>query len=366
MTNNKVGISGRMVLTVLLFIILIAALCTVSTIFTQIGVVGPRRTAVLGTRTQTVQFGTQTADAMTKTAAAFTSTPTNTATLTPTATNTPIPTVVSCLATVISPLHVNLYAFPGGGRGGDVVLVRTGSTVYVTAAIDDHAWYQITTSEGATGWMRADYLSLLPGCIPNTYDLAFILNLLTGNKQPILEDTFSSNKSTWVNAKGEIIYPVEESEPDDYKLVLSSPYELMTARWQDAPADLKPFELTTSWGIIPNDIPAYVAFRFLINGPDYYEVRILRDCSVEVYETEKFFIKHVFDAEDKACADGRSDFVTISLDSSYTLGIQINDSGKWETQVEDPNGIYAKGSGLELVAYKAKVSFEWIVITKPK
>jgi hypothetical protein len=108
-----------------------------------------------------------------------------------------------------------------------------------------------------------------------------------------------------------------------------------------------------------------VGVRFRANSLTYYEMRILRNCRLEVYAVNQPVFSRPIDPGQNTCTDDLEDWLKVSLTTDYRLTVQLNDANPVEVQLNDPAGLYT-GGGLELVVGQAKATFSYIVVTAPR
>ena len=273
-----------------------------------------------------------------------TGTPTSTPTETPTRTATPPAAIVGCAANVVGTERV-LYPVPGGGRVRDAVTLPRDSQVTVIGRLEDGGWLQVQTDDGAVGWMRSDMLNLNPpNCQTNIYDLSYLLGVANGQKV-VADDTLISNENGWINNAGEPLLPVV-SAYGDAQLVVNTNTEDKLRSSNPVLQDVPVFELATSFGRVNFSTGSYVGVRFRDSGLTYYEVRILRNCQVEVYAVSELAFTRPLDPGENTCVDDQEDWLAVAFSEDNILRVQFNDADSVEIHLDDPAGLYS-GGGLE-------------------
>jgi hypothetical protein len=293
-------------------------------------------------------------------------------TITPTPTSTPSPTftptptqpavVVGCPASVAGTNRL-MYTVPGGGRLKNSLLLPAGAAVTLIGRLKDGGWYQVKTDAGDVGWMRSDVLTYgQPNCQPNTYALSYLLGLAAG-RQVVADDTFVSNENGWTNAAGAPLSP-QLSSYGDAQLVLTTSGVDQLRPTNPNLKKVPSFELVTSFSRVNFFSDSYIGVRFRDSGLTYYEVRILRDCSIVVLAVNLSVFTRPVDPGANTCTDDLEDWLMVSLTPDYHLTIQLNDAEPVEVVLQDPSGLYT-GGGIELVVGQARATFSYLVVTAP-
>ena len=301
---------------------------------------------------------TQTAEYISTQAAIPTETPTPTVTITPT----PIPVGVVCTAKITGSDRY-LFPYPDSSMPERAIKIRRDSSVEIIGRLDDHGWVKARFQDNPPGWLRSDfYTQDENSCVPTEFNLHYLLEEDTTKQDILLEDTFFTNTNRWMNSQGQDMFPFVD-EFGDSRLSLRSP-ELETAN-PSRLESINSFKLITSFTRADINSSSFVGFRFRSNPPNYLELRILRDCKVEVYTKDTLFFKGKVDSGTNTCNDGIDDFVNLTLDQNYLLQLIINDSDPLPVQLEDPQGIYASG-GLTLLVNAADANFSYLLVTQPR
>jgi hypothetical protein len=291
----------------------------------------------------------------------ITPTPTNTPTNTPTPTATLPPSVVACPATV-SGLDRRLFVVPGGGQLRDAVEVERGAAVSIIARLEDRGWLQVETTDGFVGWIRSDNLSIGAGCQANIYDLSYLLGLAEGHTV-IADDTLISNENAWTNGAGNPLSPVLSAYGEAQVVLTSNGVDTLlpgSPRLKDVPA----FELVTSFSRVNFVTGSYVGVRFRATPITYYEVRVQRNCQIGIYAVNQLVFTRPLDPGANTCTDEQDDWLHLTFTADNVLTVQLNDADAFEVTLEDPSGLYA-GGGLQFVVARARVSFNYVVVTVP-
>jgi hypothetical protein len=294
-------------------------------------------------------------------------------TITPTPTSTPTPTftptatqpaaVVGCPATVGGDNRV-MYTVPGGGRLKNAVNFPGGETVTLVGRLRDAGWYQVKTDAGQIGWMRSDSLTLnQANCQPNTYDLSYLLGLTTG-RRVVADDTFVSNENGWTNQAGAPLSPVI-SPYGDAQLVINTNGMDELRPSNSALKHVPSFLLATSFSRLDFFSNSYVGVRFRDNGLTYFEVRILRDCTLVVLAVNQPIFTRPIDPGANTCSDNQEDWLMVSLTPDYRLTVQLNDAEPVDVELQDPSNLYT-GGGIEMVVSQARATFSYWVVTAPQ
>ncbi len=291
----------------------------------------------------------------------FTPTPTLTPTPTATPTSTVAPPPIACAARVTG-TDREMYEVPGGGRQAKTILLKRGTDVEVLARLTDLGWYQVRWGD-TTGWLRSDFVRFMAACTPNTYYLSHLLGRLREDNRLVLEEPFASNSSNWLDEAGEPIF-YELTDYGESQMLVSAANRLVVAR-SDTLSNLKAFELVMSLYRSNSTNDSYVGLRFRSQGESYYEMRILRDCSVEVYATEELIFPIKIDPGENNCGDQSPDYIEVSLNEDYELIFQINDSDPKLVTLPDPDGRYSNGS-VELIASGVRAAWDFVVVTAPR
>src|SRR5690606_23918079 len=125
------------------------------------------------------------------------------------------------------------------------------------------------------------------------------------------------------------------------------------------------FELATSFSRVNFVTGSYVGVRFRASELTYYEVRVLRNCQVEVYAVNERVFTRPVDPGENTCVDSQEDFMRVSFTDDNRLTVQFNDADTFEVHLEDAAGLYT-GGGMELVVGRARATFSYVVVTAPR
>ena len=266
----------------------------------------------------------------------------------------PEPTVESTCAGLF--MHeLTLYPIPSDALPGE--RMGAGAFVDIIGELNEPVWYQIRLVN-RTGWALQAYVRKdNPDCKASQRSLAEVLGL---QGTPVLEDTFRDSQNWYmVNPEGERPERLPDSV-DNYTLNLDGYFQRVSA---SAPAleDLPPFELATSfWRQNGGDSSSYVGIRYG-DETQYFEVRVLGSCEIEVTTADGFYEKQVTRNERNRCKDDISDLIYVNWDGSGTLRVAQNN-------IEDP---YKFNIGtdipeigqIQLVAEAARVQVDFIAVT---
>jgi hypothetical protein len=279
---------------------------------------------------------------------------------TPTSTPTPPPPEKGCSAS-ITETGRRMVEVPGGGRLKNSRVLPRGTTVEIIGRLLDRGWYQ-ARHEGIVGWLRSDFVSLQSDCEPTAYDISYLLGNL-GDNRLILDETFFGTENDWTDSEGEPIFPAE-TDYGDFQITLRTSSVEIAKSSNPQLSNLTDFELTTSFSRANLTGAGYVGVRFRVGANNYYEVRILRDCEIEVYATTEIVAPRKIDSGENTCHDEQEDFLVLTL-RGYDLTVQLNDAEPFPIPLPDPDGRYIKG-GIELVVENAVANFSYLVITAPR
>lgn len=335
----------------------------------------PQVTNALATRTKSVSY-TQEAEvkmtetslyhlsetnvAITKTQAAL---PTSTSIPTSTATSTPPPIVTPCQAQVTANL-ATLSLYPGAYNGNDLT-VTNGNIVNVIGRVKDGGWYLVQHLDGKMMWARSDTIQFSDsGCTLPQQSLAYLLGLINNNSKIVVDETFSGNEYFW-NIDGESQSPLITSYNDAYLQINS---RNAYAKFLNSDRAILPneelFTLLMNFERLNVSTDSYVGVRFRSNKINYYELRILPTCALEIYKNEKLlFSQNVLTGRNN-CKDELADTLLMQLKPENTLSVSVNgsipvDIALGEMEMTFPEGIF------EISAFRSIVNFYYLVITTP-
>ena len=180
----------------------------------------------------------------------------------------------------------------------------------------------------------------------------------------VVEETFSGNEYFW-NINDVPQSPIVTSYNDAYlelesriaaSAVLASSRAKLGVR--------EPFSLLLGYerGNISTD--SYVGVRFRSDGANFYELRILPSCALEVYKREQLLFSQVAPMNENDCNDNIADGLSLNLDNNNVLTVALNDSLPIEINLGDFDFDYLDGY-FELVAFRSTVKFYYMVIVTP-
>jgi hypothetical protein len=217
--------------------------------------------------------------------------------------------------------------------------------------------------------LRSDSFEFIKGCEVPIYELSTLLGMQQEAVSLVVDETFATNQNNWTRSDGEQI-TLETSTFGESRMVIDARDELVFVS-SDNPqfSNLQVFDLQTTFTRQNLEASSFVGLRFRGDGENYYELRILRDCSLEIYtvsnlgEHEVVF-RHSVDSPGNSCSDGVQDYLILSLNASNELLITLNDAEPVRAALADPDGIFIGGE-IELVANKVNVAFDFLAITVP-
>jgi hypothetical protein len=253
---------------------------------------------------------------------------------------------------------------PGGGRLKNSVQLQSGSSVTVVGRLKDAGWYQVKTDAGQLGWMRSDQLAFASAdCQATTYDLSYLMGLTTTGRRVVADDTFVSNENGWTNQAGAKLSPVI-SDYGDAQLVITTNGVDQLRPSNPALKQLPAFQLITSFGRVNFFSDSYVGLRFRDSGLTYFEVRLLRDCTLVVLAVNQPVFTRPLQTGANTCNDDTEDWLMVTLTPDDHLTVQLNDAEPVDVVLSDPSKLYT-GGGLEMVVGQSRATFSYVVITVP-
>jgi len=344
-------------LTLLISLSIIFA-CALAAFLFYKGVTIPTLSTATQEMLQANNYATQTAIsiAATQTLAAM---PTSTLQPSPTVTPTAPPPQVTCNSYAKSASQA-IYPVPGQGHNE---IGEANSYVRIIGRLADSGWYKVEV-DGKQGWMKSDSVSIEASCQPTTYDLHYLANWLTPDKQLIFEDLFATNTNVWLDAVTKINYLVKFTTKGEGQLEVNARKEALVTTTNPTLANLTAFTLYTSFTVSNVSDRSYVGVRFSDSGANYYQILLFpSNCIISVYtDSNLFYSQHM---DPKACTDRYYD-VSLAFSNDNHLDLQLNGfTPPVSINLQDPSGSY-HGGGIKLVVNASDVQFDYLVILAPK
>ena len=275
----------------------------------------------------------------------------------------PSPTVSlsNCKATVLDMAFV--FDVPSYG-GISRAFLGMGTQVDVIAKLDDGGWYPISWN-GEYGWVLSETLQLDKEC-PVSDTLVHLLSLVNtksfvNDKQNIVvEDTFATNKYLWLDNNGSPSLIVSDNSTGESRLVFSenSGYRKITSSVITEIADPA---IAVSMERRNDFDNGYIGFFFENTVYDNFEIRILNDCAIQVFENMNLLVKVDNTGGAGSCSDQTSDYFELRVIRDQ-LDLRINGQNVNTINLSKD---YGKGS-LSFVTENADISFNFIVISTPR
>lgn len=294
-----------------------------------------------------------------------TATPTETPTLTPIP-PTPVPLARNCAATVLGTDRL-VFETPGGALLNTAQTLPANTLVQVIGVGRDRGWYRINYNENQTGWIRSDLIQLSEtGCTITEYTLAYMLGLDESfGRKTILDDTFDGSNYLWT-LEGQTLFPQLTGYDDFYLRVSTSNSAVIRSTNPVMNRQTGPFTALVSFDRENAAGDSYVGLRFRSSDNQYLQVRVLNDCTIQVFETtEKKTDRPVLGLTNTCNSDtSMPDQLLVSMTEDYRITIQINDARPIETRLEDLTGTYNEGA-MELEMFNAVVRFYYMVVVQP-
>lgn len=297
-----------------------------------------------------------------------TATPTETPTLTPipTLTPTPVPLASNCAATVLGTDRL-VFGTPGGVLLNTAQVVPANTAVQVIGVGRDRGWYRINYNENQTGWIRSDLIEFSePGCTVTEYTLAYMLGLDESfGRKTILDETFDGSDYLWT-LDGQTLFPRLTSYDDFYLRVSTSSSAVIRSTTPGMNRQTGPFTTLVSFDRENAAGDSYVGLRFRSSDNQYLQVRVLNDCTIQVFATTEKKADRPVSGLTNLCNSETSmpDQLLVSMSEDYRLKVQINDALPLEIRLEDLTGAYNEGA-IELEVFNAIVQFYYMIVVQP-
>ena len=248
------------------------------------------------------------------------------------------------------------YPIPSDAMPGE--WLGSGAYVEILGQLNEPVWYKVNLLK-RTGWVLQAHTRLEDqNCKVPQIELAESLGL---QGTPILQDTFRDSQN-WILINNPDQRPERvPNSVNNYTLNLDGYFERAAL---SAPAleEVSTFELATSyWRQNGGERSSYVGLQY---GDDenYFEIRILGTCDIEVETGDGFFEKQTTRNERNICKDDLSDFLFVRWDGSGILEVGQNDMTQ-PYRFNIGNSIPETGK-IQLISKEARTQFDFIAVTE--
>jgi len=287
----------------------------------------------------------------------LTHTPTITSSATTTSTFTPPPEGVTCLGTVANRDDLNVYSVPSSVMIDNSLSLEKKQEVIVIGRLQDGPWIKVNIN-GNERWMNSSDVEINQTCTPSIFDLSYLLGEAGLSRLVLIDDTFSTNKYSWVDFNGENIYPTTTNAGNDTISIdtTSSIYVYSKVTNLDF---LDNYRLITSFTRYGNDKEnASIGIIFGINGDNPYTVALSSTCQVRIEGESNIYKKQL----SSSVCSSVDNYLVIDKAVNGELSISINGSDPIIVILPPEYNTSLNGNiGFEITSSKA--FFDYIVLT---
>ena len=237
------------------------------------------------------------------------------------------PTVQLSDCKAIVKIESPMYLVPSTGLVSSE-LVEKNEQVQVISRLDDRSWYPMKYND-FYGWMSSDVLDFDTAC-PVTNSLVHMFSLMGSTslfdnvQSVVVEDTFANTNYTWLDESGSVVEKIVNANGDYQINIPAIPVrkEITTDVLDNIKNPIVSFSVTRQ----SVGADGYIGILFFENFLDYFEIRILNDCSIEVRENN--IPTQVFETLTRKCSIQSAEYVEIeTVDGQVAVSINGQSAG---------------------------------------